>query len=464
MGKFKGSLLLALIALLCACKGSSSSSAPSFNLEPLQPFTGVSDWTASGGGPSHSGYVPVTLDASRFSARWSVNLPPGNTTPCGVDFGFSCAELSSAVTDSADGHVVLTVDTVVQTANVDADDLALYSLNEMDGSVAWSTSGFPFDDDNEDSHVNNFSVPSVADGKVYMSFFVDIQQPLLTPPQLPVLDAFDAKTGARVFSVNPPCAATPCNNFAYSVTQPVISGSTLFTGGSLSAFDAGDGTLLWTSGGGAAPAVDLQAAYVSGEVASTSISAFTALDRASGVPLFQITPSAAEVAAYRGGGAASPVLDSAGGAIVQRGRVMDRYQLATHVLDWEVVGAFDGLPVAGNSMVFVCDGTGVSGYDITQGTLLFSWTPPASDVSLRPVQGTFTNCSMVVTNDILFVSSAKATYAVDIDSKQLQWSYGEGGSISISPSGLLYISVNAPEDPTTGTTTKLPHLVAINLH
>ena len=74
------------------------------------------------------------------------------------------------------------------------------------------------------------------------------------------------------------------------------------------------------------------------------------------------------------------------------------------------------------------------------------------------------SCSLVVTDDLLFVGSRQATYAVDLSSHAARWTYPEGGALAISPSGLLYISVRAPTAPGPTQPDFPSHLVAINLH
>ena len=455
-------MLGSLIVMLSACHGSSSNpNSTTFNLKPLSPFPGVGDWTMGGGGPTHSGYVPVTLVSSMFSLRWKADLG----SDCQEIVAYNCTFFSPVVTDSVDGHVIIAADEVVQSANTDSEGVTLYGLDESDGRVAWQKpSGYFKDDDNEDIHFNHFSDPSVSDGRIYMTFYTDIQEPqVFFSPQPPDLVVYDAKTGNQVLVVQPPCA-NPCNNDVYSVTQALVSGSIMYTGAPLSAFDSGNGTLLWSATlGGVGQAIGPQGLYFSRGTADVSSPAFVAVDPASGSTLFQVLPAAKE----SGLGAVIPVLDGMDGAVVGEFDIptpnqpsstefLDHYSLTTHVRDWQAQGDFDygSVPVVAKGVAYACDGESIDAYDVSDGIKQWDWMP-AGDPTLRTTAGGGNNCSLAATNNLLFVSSGRATYAVDLNNHQSVWSYPKGGKIAISPSGILYISANSPTPS---------QLVAINLH
>jgi putative pyrroloquinoline-quinone binding quinoprotein len=442
----KASLLVILAASLCACHSGSSSTSP--NLEPLQPLAGVSDWTNAGGSPTHSGYVPVTLDATKFSLRWSVAVPKGNTDLCDNAGGFGdCVFIYQAVTDSADEHVVVLTDSGFGSANIESHGYTLTALDEGDGSVAWS-SHFGLSGDPEFSPVFDSAPPSVFDGKVYFSFGEsEFEEDGNTLDESPFFQALDAKTGAKLFSAKPPSV-----NF----TQSVVSDSTLYRGEPLSAFDAATGAARWTSAGtGSDPSVAPGAVYVAGK------GALTAFDPASGSQLYQI----AGVSAV--GFATAPMLDGRGGAVVgllgsafkfsntltpAKG-VLEHFSLSNRVMDWKVAGDFSTVmrPVVARGVVYACDGSTMNAYSVSDGTRLWSWT---GDSSLQDDGSGKSNCSLLATDDLLFVSSDQTTSALDLNTHTPVWSWPEGGKLSLSPTGLLYISVADPA-PT--------HLVAINL-
>jgi outer membrane protein assembly factor BamB len=114
-------------AVIALATGSAASGQPS-----VQP------WTTYQGNALHTGYVPVTLDASQFTKSWSVPI------------GDSGAALQQAT--EADGMVYVSQSGYFS-------DQGLYVLNAQDGSVLWN---LPFP--------NIFSVnpPAYDNGKVYI--------------------------------------------------------------------------------------------------------------------------------------------------------------------------------------------------------------------------------------------------------------------------------------------------------
>jgi len=437
-----------MAGLLSACHHGGGAS---FNLEPLSPLPGVSDWSMSGGGPSHAGYVPVTLDASKFSARWSVTVSEDNSHLCAQVLD-ECAYTGQTATDSADGRVVVVSSGgFFQSDGSDVFPLAILSLNESDGSMAWGDpSGVS--DDMSNMPTFAFGPPSVADGKVYVSEIVfDFT---FQANAKVTLYAFDARTGKQVFTAQPPCSGI-CGTFGN--TQAVISDSTLYEGTPLSAFDADTGALRWTSAvGDSDPAVAPGALYLS------ESDGFSAVDPASGSLQYQIKAS------NQSGFQTAPMLDGMGGAVVAHlgtaasngGFVthahgfLDHYSLATRVQDWTVHGDFSVVmrPAVAQGVVYACDGAVVKAYSVSDGTLLWSWT---GDSSLQDDGAGTSNCSLLATRNLLFVSSYQTTTALDLAGHTAVWSWPEGGDLSLSPSGLLYITVASPAPA---------HLVAINLH
>lgn len=451
MGIFKGLSWVLMAGLLSACHHGGGTD---FNLEPLSPLPGVSDWSMSGGGPSHAGYVPVTLDASKFSARWSVAVPQDNSHICVQVAALDrCTYVGQVATDSVDGHVVVvTTGEFFQSDGSDNLLLSILSLNESDGSMAWGNPIIGLSDDILNMPTFAFGPPSVADGKVYVSNF---QFDFTTQANAKAtLYAFDAKTGHLAFTVYPPCSGI-CGTFGN--TQAVISDSTVYEGTPLSAFDADTGALRWTSAvGDSDPAVAPGALYLS------ESDGFSAVQPASGSLQYQIKGSS------QSGFQTAPMLDGMGGAVVAhlgspetngalltpaRG-YLDHYSLATRVRDWTVRGDFSVVmrPAVAQGVVYACDGAVVKAYSVSDGTLLWSWT---GDSSLQDDGGGNSNCSLIATRNLLFVSSYQTTTALDLGSHTAVWSWPEGGQLSLSPSGLLYITVASPASA---------HLVAINLH
>jgi PQQ-like domain len=461
---------ISILVSLCACRGSSNGQ-PSFNLEPLTPLAGVSDWTMAGGGPGHSGYVHVTLDPTTFSPRWILSLPLGNSggNTCGIEC--DGIYVSPAVTDSADQRVFVMVDDSFVDANVDEAFVSLLSLNESDGKPAWRIENFPSTQDQEGQNINDYSNPSFFNGRIYTSYYVD--EPTFPSP-LTHMNAYDAADGNVDFTQTPPCGTT-CD-----VTQAVPSGTGVYSGRPLSAYDSTTGSVLWTdasgeSDEGSAPAVEGNTVYISSKDPVSGDPEFVAFGTTSGSVVFKVGASTQEVSAEKSQGytfiATRPMLDGTGGAIaVHYGYYassigfLNHYLLANHTLDWQVSGNFHGSPggaVVAKGVIYICDGSAVDAIDDSNGSKLWHWSP-GLDTSLT------SRCSLLVTENLLFVSSALTTYAVDLGSHSQVWSYPGGGQLSLSPSGLLYVSIDSPPniDPENvgPQNLDLGYLIAINLH
>jgi outer membrane protein assembly factor BamB len=251
----------------------------------------------------------------------------------------------------------------------------------------------------------------------------------------------------------------------------------------IAAFDATTGQSLWA---GAAPGGNLGTSFIldGGDLYYTTPSA-------------QSVPSLADLYQSSGaihsqttlangigfGGYLTPALDATGDAIVavntSSGPSINRYDLASGQLIWQITqtssqptlptpGVFQAMAVA-NGMVYVAsgidniDGPGivatVAALNVTDGSTAWSWSPPASDFQV------IVN-DMIVTNNLLFVSTGQAVYAVDLSTHQTVWTLPVPGyQMAISPSGMLYI-VSATENYVASAVyvTTEQALVSVNLH
>jgi len=83
-----------------------------------------------------------------------------------------------------------------------------------------------------------------------------------------------------------------------------------------------------------------------------------------------------------------------------------------------------------NGVVYVANGAMVEARNEGDGSLLWSWTPP---------EGTPTG-PMIATKNLLLVSTAANTYAVDLTSHTQVWTYPAGGHLTLSAQGILFIA------------------------
>lgn len=379
--------------------------ATAFNLTALGALAGAADWETFQANASHTGLVPVTLDPANFSARWTWVAPASNGQ----------STLVSAVTISG-GRVFV--------ANgggwINGTQHLLYALGERDGQPVWS---------HNFANLTYASVnpPAVSNGKVYLS---------AGSQESTAMFAFDAASGTQLFR-------TPMTSQWESYLAPTIFDATVYTdGGSyrgMYAFDKTSGAQVFYANtlgqyDGWTPAVDANNAYAYvGGILYT-------LDRRTGARLGQVTDPTYQWSGYTNAGA--PVLGAAGSVtVVNAGNTSTNaivnYNTAAQTARWSIPGAYAGNPGYQGGTLFAVNNKPfqLEARSEADGALLWSWAPAAADTR-------FVN-DVVVTNNLVFVSTAAATYAIDRTSHTIAWRYPAGGALALSANGVLYIAGNS---------------------
>lgn len=409
------------------------------NLKPLAPFDNAGEWTTGQRDAAHSGFVPVTLDATQFSYRWlwSAKDISGELTAIDVPITDSATGMGYSMTGGSDGQ------------------RRLIAFRESDHSEVWSA-----------SFSNNpyLSSATLADGRILLAYLDDSSSRLL---------ALDALTGAEVFN-------TAAAEKVYGgPSAPVASGDAIFVNfgglggvpardGRIVAFSAADGHHLWTSatGGqsGVAPAVDGQHVYFyrpNSSYSSNFPDGFTAINRADGSTAFtHVRPGVGPGEAQQYYNGDSPVLDGAGvlvnGSHGGSSSFIYRYDLATRAPAWEILGSFNPGPVVAGDTVYVGQQgpARLQARRLSDGALLWSWSPPNDG------NGAYTLYSLLATQNLVFLSTNEQVYAIDVASHLPVWTYPMPGALSLSSSGLLYIRRISDRSSSSGPDGKL---AAINL-
>jgi outer membrane protein assembly factor BamB len=83
-----------------------------------------------------------------------------------------------------------------------------------------------------------------------------------------------------------------------------------------------------------------------------------------------------------------------------------------------------------NGIVYVANNGQVEARNESDGSLQWLWIPPVGQVT----------GPMIVTKNMLLVSTATSTYALDLTTRQQVWSYPAGGSLTLSAQGILFIA------------------------
>lgn len=382
------------------------------NLTGMNALAGAPDWETYQGNASHTGFVPVTLSPSAFSARWSWVVP----AVLGKQPNVSSITTNGGLLFLATG-----------VGNLTLAPHAIYAMNEADGKQVWSHDfGTAYD-----ASVNP---PAVSNGKVYVT---------AGSQQSTAMYSFDAATGAQLFR------STMSSQWE-TYLAPTIFDTTVYTdGGSyggMYAFNKTSGAQVffasnlgqyddWT------PAVDANYAYayVGGVL--------MIVDRRTGVKTAQISDPTYQWNGYTNTGA--PVLGVAGSVTMVNGgspasNAIINFNTIAQTVRWNMAGAYSGNPGYQGGTLYAVNNNPfrLEARNEADGALQWSWTPPSAD--LRFIS------DVIVTNNLVFVSTSTTTYAIDRTSHAVAWSYPVAGRLALSANGILYIAAS-------------PRVYAINL-
>lgn len=388
-----------------------NSAWPGGKMTDLSAWSGVADWATFQGNNAHTGYVPVEVKADRMSLRWKRAAVNVSST------GYN-APLSPLVTSNglfyASGSNKLT------------------AYKELDGNEVWNydVSGLTYPSVNP---------PAIDSGVVYMA---------AGQQDSTFMFAFDAATGSLRFK-------SPMSSQWDHYLPPVVAGGAVYTNagayGGIYAFGAGGerlfyGALSQTSNW--SPAADARAIY------AYTGDALTMYEPKTGAVLATIPDNTFSNFVYNVGGA--PVIGANGGVYAaayanaylnggSMGNTLTRFDTIKGVVDWRVGGAYTVTPAYADGVLYAPNNKPLrlEARAEADGKLLWSWIPPLSGE-------TAFHGAPVVTKNLVIVSSTMHTYALDLRTQKVVWSYPAAGHLAVSQNGILYIQ-------------SMDGLVAINL-
>jgi outer membrane protein assembly factor BamB len=378
---------------------SPTSAWPGAHHTPIKPWPNVADWAMFQGNAAHTGFVPVSLDPDKFSTRWhtGVSTVPGQN---GLLVA-STATLGGRLFVSGNNH--------------------LYAINEFDGSPLWnydfSTLEFP-----------SVNPPAINNGVVYVAAGQQTSTYMF---------AFSASDGSPVFKS--PMTSQWENYLSPAVGQSGVytdageyGGLYAFTRSGTQRFFANEAqTSLWT------PAVSEDGVY------SYTGGVLQVVDPVTGVVTNSINDPTFTNYVYIIGG--SPVLGASGMVFVANyansrlnggaiGNTLLGFSVTANSIAWQVPGCFPTTPAYANGILFVGDNNPVrlEARGAQSGKLIWSWVPPqAGDTGFIS--------EVLLTYNLVFVSTNRATYAIDRTSHATVWSYPRSGKLSVSSAGIFYI-------------------------
>ncbi len=394
----------------CTGQYASSNSELAINLQVAK----APEWQTHQANALHNGYVPIYVDTTNFTKLWEWQREPS-------------AEPIGGINAPAAGTGVVYVSTDVYFG-----DAAVIALDEKKGSELWR----------------------VSFGNM----------PALNPPALNDKSLFIATSGhenTKLWGINRQDGKLQFQSGFSSqwghYLAPTASGDMVlqtggYYGGSVTAFSVETGVKLWDSSetnswGMDSAAIDDKHVYVHGG------SKLTVIDKQNGKAIAAIDdPFGNSNYDYHGApvvGSRNNILAFSGGGFSGRAssnveqyedRVISSFDILNNKYEWTSAFSYKPFFAVGNGVVYAGKNNPVSidAMDETTGKILWSWTPPStSDNSFHR--------NIVLTNNLLFVSTNSHIYAVDIKTKKSVWQYDAPGMITITDNRTLILAVGARE-------------------
>lgn len=382
----------------------------------FQPTSVSTDWVTFQGNAAHTGYVDVQLDPAAFSQIWTWTSPPNS--------GGLPIHINSVATSA--GKVFVTKD-------IGSDQGVLYALNEADGSVNWSYSL---------GNMASEGPPAVANGSVFV--------PTTTPSEQCVMWAIDATLGTYQYKMISTC------QWSSFFAPTALDGSVVQTSenGNVNSYSIVTGGLQWSAAAGgmdqSTPAIDANYVYQYGT--SNNSPALNVYDKFSGEKISSILDPFTSKFSYYWLFSA-PMLGANGNVISfsdtgfsglafssseqYQSRILVDYDINGKAYSWRSSNAYLTHPAMANGVIYVARNSPATldALSETDGHVLWSWTPPAGDTSFHR--------NTVVTQNLVFVSTDKNVYAIDLATHQSVWQFAQPGMLAISGSNVLYIATGA---------------------
>lgn len=371
------------VSITATVEGKTASATILVRARPVANWSGAAEWTTFQGNARHTGYVPVTADPVVFRELWT-RQPLGDV------------HLNPAA--AGGGRVFISGGTRAA------------ALDARTGATAWSYE--------MGNTVFSVDPPAYANGRVFVAAGGSSDS---------FLYGLDAATGDVAFR-------TAYGNQWYSWYAPVVSGGKVFKGGGsyggLYAYSASSGDELWfqniSQDDRWTPAVDGGRVYAytspsqQGELrvhdAATGALLFGIPDPGWGWGLITIHPT--------------PVLGGRNNVLLVQGNRLVSFDLASRTVGWQRTGPFIRAPLVADGRIYVFSTLDVEVRNESDGSLAWIWHSPTNQYGE----------SMIVTDNLLFVSVRGQTFAIDLAARQQVWSYPKGGHITLTPEGILVIA------------------------
>ena len=351
----------------------------------IADWTGAVEWTTYQGNASHTGYNPVAMDIRVFRELWSKPVSTAALNPV----------------TAGDGRVFVSTNAYfgVQDAK---------SLDARTGAEQWSRNF---------GNIHSVHPPAYADNTVYLQTGGHGDS---------FLYALDATTGSVRFK------SAYLNQWSRYFAPVVVGASVYVAGGyygGMYAFSATEGVQRWFAQTNQydqfTPAVSGGRVYA---YTGNNQPKLTVADAATGALVYEIPDPGFVWDGWSMNTA--PTLGGASNVLATNGKRLISFNLQSRNIGYALTSNFRGQPTVANGVVYVVNGTQVEARQESDGALQWSWTPPDG----QPVG------PMIATKNLLLVSTAAKTYAVDLATRAPVWSYPAGGHLALSAQGILFIA------------------------
>lgn len=404
-----GSYQDALSILACAdveCSYEYPDSALSLELS-IQVFE-APEWTTHQANASHNAYIPIWVDAENIEKIWEWDIGENDDPISGINMPVA-----------GDGLVFLSTDVYNSSAYIIA-------LDESTGVESWRQ-GF--------GDVPALNPPALGEDNIFIA---------TSGHDATKVWALDRRNGDLQFQ-------SPFRSQWGNYLAPVVYDGQVFQtggyyGGYTYAFSASTGDAIWevestSSSGMDSSAVDESFVY------SYSNTELTKINRSSGIIEARITDPFGNTDREHHG---SPVIGSMDNVVVHSGggfsgrassnveqyedRIISSFDIIENSYQWSSSYAYKTHFAVANGVVYAGRGSSATldAIDEKTGDILWSWVAPDGNSEFHR--------NIVVTKNLVFASTDKNIYAIDLNSHEVVWSYNEPGMIVISDSRNLFIA------------------------
>lgn len=367
--------------------------------------TQIADWTTYQRNPAHSGYVRATFDPASFRKAWE--WAPATTTR--VSAIASANGLAYVTTQERDGTAMLR------------------ALATGSGEQRWSYAI---------GATTYFSPPAVGNGRVFVTTMTT------SSSENPILSV-DAITG----EYTPPRSLFAAQWSTFLPPVPYKDGlymSAGYYGSVVYGFDYTTRTAWGTETKGSiwdgeTPAVDDDTVYYYSGKALEMIDRRTGDIRASlADPFFQNS-----FYSYYG----APILGSMGNVMAYSSQrsastpsILVNWSITNKSYVWRSANTYSTAPAVGGGRIYLSRSNPgeLNALDEATGRLLWGWAPPIEE---RMIGNT------IVTDNLVFVSTTKAIYAIPVQGSTHTpvWSAPGGGEMALAADGTLIVTGQAPD-------------------